>query len=78
MVAVISFIVFAGALASSIGVIAAMVAPQWHRIVSLAMGRRETTFAPLAVLAVAERRIMVRGWAAQPVPAAFSRMREAA
>ena len=78
MVAVISFTIFAGALAVSIGVIAMMIAPQWQRIASLATGHREMGFAPLATLAVAERRIAVRRWAAQPVPPAFSRMREAA
>ena len=78
MVAVIGFTVFAGAMALSIGVIAMMVAPQWQRIMSLATGHREVGFAPLATLAVAERRIAVRRWAAQPVPPAFSRMRAAA
>ena len=78
MVAVISFMVFAGALVASLAVIATMVGPQWRRIVSLAIGHVEPDFAPLATLAVAERRIAVRRWAAQPVPPAFNRMREAA
>ena len=78
MVAIVSFVVFSGALAASMAVIATMVAPQWQRISSLALGRVEVNFAPLAQLAVAERRIAVRRWASQPVPAAFSRLREAA
>ncbi|WP_174292442.1 hypothetical protein [Sphingomonas bacterium] len=76
--AIIGFIVFAGALALSIAVIALMVVPQWQRIALLAMGNMETGFAPLERLAVAERRIAVRRWAAQPIPPAFIRLREAA
>ena len=78
MVAVISILVFAGALALSVGVIAAMVAPQWRRIARLASGQVEQGFAPLHTLALAERRIAVRRWAAAPVPAPIRRMREAA
>ena len=78
MVAVISFMVFAGALGVAIAVITAMVAPQWRRIVALATGHTEIGVAPLATLAVAERRIAVRLWAATPIPPAFNRMREAA
>ena len=78
MVAVVSFVVFSGALAASVTVIAMMIAPQWQRIGALLMGRQESEFAPLATLAIAERRIAVRRWASQPVPAAFSRLREAA
>ena len=78
MVAVVSFIVFSGALAVSVSVIAMMVVPQWQRIASLAIGQEEADFAPLATLAVAERQIAVRRWANQPVPTAFNRLREAA
>lgn len=78
MVAVLSFFVFAGSLAMAVGVIAAMVTPQWRRIVSLAAGNAEAGFAPLATLAVAERRIAVRRWASNPMPPAFNRLREAA
>jgi hypothetical protein len=78
MIAVISILVFAGALALSIGVIGMAVGPQWHRIVRLAMGNVETSFTPLGTLALAERRIAVRRWASAPVPAPIRRMREAA
>lgn len=78
MVAVLGFIVFAGAFLVSCAVIAMMVAPQWRRILSLATGHREEMFAPLAQLAVAERRIAVRRWASRPVPPAISRLRAAA
>ena len=78
MVAVVSFIVFSGALAVSMSVIAMMVVPQWQRIVSLAMGQEEADFSPLATLAVAERRIAIRRWANQPVSVALNRLREAA
>ena len=76
MVAIVSFFVFAGALAMSVAVIATMVGPQWQRIVRLAMGHAEPAFMPLAQLAVAERRIAVRRWAARAVP--VSRWSEAA
>ena len=78
MIAVVSILVFAGALALSIGVIAMAVGPQWRRIARLATGQVETSFAPLTQLARAERRIAVRRWASAPVPAPIHRMREAA
>lgn len=78
MIAVVSILVFAGALALSIGVIAVAVGPQWGRIARLAMGDVETSFAPLQQLARAERRIAVRRWASAPVPAPLRRMRGAA
>jgi len=77
MVAILSTMIFAGALATSIGVIAAMIAPQWRRIASLATGHLEPSFTPLRTLAIAERRIAVRRWAAAPAPVA-GRMRAAA
>ena len=78
MVAILSVLIFGGALATSIGVVAAMMVPQWRRIASLASGHLEPSFAPLRSLAIAERRIAVRRWASAPVPAAAARLRAAA
>lgn len=78
MVAVIGSLVFAGAFALSVFVIAAAVAPQWRRILRTAMGQPEAGFAPLRELVQAERRIAVRRWASVSVPAPYSRSREAA
>ena len=78
MVAFLGFVVFAGAFVTAAWVIAMMVAPEWRRIVSLATGHAQPSFAPLAQLAVAERHIAVRRWAARPVPAAINRLRAAA
>jgi hypothetical protein len=78
MIAILSTLIFAGAFAASVVVLAAMVAPQWRRIVRLAAGNEEASFAPLRTLAIAEHRIAVRRWAAAPVPVAVSRMRAAA
>lgn len=79
MVAVISTLVFAGALALSVGVIALSVGPQWRRIVRLAFGQPDERFAPLSTLVLAERRIAVRRWStAAPVPAAIRRLHAAA
>lgn len=78
MVAVMSMLVFAGAFGLSAAVIALAVGPQWRRIVRLAMGQVETGYAPLHRLALAERRIAVRRWASNPVPAPLRRMHEAA
>lgn len=69
MMTVLSVVVFMGAFASAIGVIALSVAPQWRRIARLAMGHVEQPFAPLTVLSHAERRIAVRRWSATPGPA---------
>lgn len=68
MVAVMAFLVFSTAMAVAIGVIAAMVAPQWRRMLRLAAGHVEPEFQPLSALASAERRIAVRRWAAGRVP----------
>ena len=76
MVAMIDMMIFAGAFATSIAVIAAMVAPQWRRIARLAMGQVEPSFTPLAQLAIAERRIAVRRWATSTP--SVNRLREAA
>lgn len=78
MVAVVGFMVFAAALAVSVGLVAATVAPQWQRIVRLAAGNLEPEFQPLSTLASAERRIAVRRWVAGRVPPAGRRMRAAA
>ena len=68
---VLSFMVFAGAFAVAGMMIVSAIAPQWDRIVRLAMGNVEPAFQPLRTLAVAERRIAVRRWASTsaPVPA---------
>ena len=78
MVAVLSLLVFGGAFAAAIVVIASSIAPQWERIMSLASGHVEQSFSPLAQLASAEQRIAVRRWASAPVPAPLRRLREAA
>ena len=78
MVAVLGTMIFGGALATSVAVIAASIAPQWQRILALAAGRIEPNFAPLAELATAEQRIAVRRWASAPLPAPLLRLREAA
>lgn len=78
MVALVSILIFTGAFAAAVGVIAITVAPQWRRIVRLMDGHVEPAFTPLAHLATVERRIAVRRWAATPVPAAVRRLREAA
>ena len=60
---VLSFAVFAGAFAVAGTTIVTSLAPQWNRIVRLALGNLEPAFQPLQTLAVAERRIAVRRWA---------------
>ena len=78
MVAVMSMVVFVGAFALSASVIALAIGPQWRRIVRLAIGQAEHGYAPLHQLALAERRIAVRRWASNPVPAPLRRLHEAA
>lgn len=78
MVAVLDMLIFGGAFVAAFAAIAAAVAPQWERILTLASGRVEPTFAPLAALATAEQRIAVRRWASAPIPAPLYRLREAA
>jgi hypothetical protein len=75
MVAMVSILIFAGALALSIGVIVATVAPQWRRIIRMMDGHVEPAFTPLAHIASVERRIAVRRWAlgSTPSPAQPSR-----
>ena len=70
--------IFTGAFILSITVIYAMIAPQWRRILNLAAGNPERSFAPLQTLAIAERRIAVRRWASAPVPVAMRSLREVA
>ena len=76
MMTVLSVLVFMGAFASAVAVIALSVAPQWRRIARLAAGHVEQPFAPLTALAHAERRIAVRRWATTAAPA--PRLRAAA
>ena len=71
MMALVSMMVFVGAMALACAVMWATVAPQWRRISLLASGGVEQPFHPLATLAIAERRIAVRRWAAAPVPASI-------
>lgn len=78
MMAVLGVLVFAGAFAVSAGVIVHAVAPEWRRILRLAAGQVEPSFAPLTRLAVAERRIAVRRWAALPVSPHLPPLREVA
>ena len=78
MMTMMSILVFAGAFAVSIGVIATAIGPQWRRSVRLTMGQIEQSFAPLKRLASAERHIAVRRWASAPIPASIKRLREVA
>lgn len=78
MMMLVSMLVFTSALAASLAVIATSVAPQWRRILRLAAGHPEAPFSPLAHLATVERRIAVRRWASDPVPAPLARLRAAA
>jgi len=71
MMALIGTLIFIGAMALSVAMIATTVAPQWRRIMRLASGRVEAGFMPLATLAQAERRIAVRRWAAAPALATY-------
>lgn len=76
MIAVVSVLVFVGALVTALSVITMMVAPQWRRILHLASGHVEPAFTPLSQLVVAERRIAVRRWSAMSpayVPVRYSR-----
>lgn len=75
MMTVVSTLIFSGALALSFAAIAMAVGPHWRRIVRLAMGHVDTGFAPLEQLALAERRIAVRRWAAGSAPASIHRLR---
>ena len=75
---VLSFMVFAGAFAVAGMMIVSSIAPQWDRIVQLALGNVEPAFQPLRTLAVAERRIAVRRWASTTAPSSARRWNAAA
>jgi len=74
----VSTLVFVGAATASFGTLATTVAPQWRRILRLASGQVEQPFAPLAQLAITERRIAVRRWASDSAPSPVVRWRAAA
>ena len=78
MMALMSMMVFTGAMALALMAIWSTVAPDWRRIVRLAAGQMEQPFQPLGVLTQAERRIAVRHWATASVPAVVRRSRAAA
>jgi len=75
---VLSFMVFAGAFAVAGMMIVSSIAPQWDRIVRLALGNVEPAFQPLRTLAVAERRIAVRRWASTTTSSSARRWNAAA
>lgn len=77
MMALVSMLVFVGAMALAWAVMWTTVAPQWRRIALLASGGVEQPFRPLATLVLAEQRIAVRRWAAAPVPAPIRQLRAA-
>lgn len=76
MMVVVSIVVFAGALATALAVIAFAVGPLWSRILRVIAGQADRGFAPLEQLVRAERRIAVRRRASLPAPA--RRLREVA
>ena len=76
MTAMIGTVLLVGAMALAMTAIWVSIAPQWRRILRLAAGHVEQPFQPLEALALAERRIAVKRWAATPAPAV--RMRAAA
>lgn len=76
MMTVVSMMVFAGALTTSIAVIALAIGPRWSRILRVAAGLPDRSFAPLERLALAERRIAIRRRVSMPAPA--RRLREVA
>ncbi|AXJ96391.1 MULTISPECIES: hypothetical protein [unclassified Sphingomonas] len=78
MVAIVSVLIFAGALALSFGVIVATIAPKWQRIVRMMDGHVEPAFTPLAHIASVERRIAIRRWASTSAPTIAHRSRAAA
>ena len=78
MMTLVSLLIFSGAMFTSVAVIAMTVAPQWRRIIRLAAGHVEQPFTPLGHLRIAERRIAVRRWASDPIPASIVRLSVAA
>ena len=77
MMMVVSALVFAGAMTLSLAAMWLTVAPQWQRVLRLASGQADRPFHPLEQLALAERRIAVRRWAATPAYAPVRRLRAA-
>lgn len=75
---VLSFMVFAGAFAVAGMMIVSSVAPQWDRIVRLALGNLEPAFVAVPVRTVAERRIVIRRWAPTSAPLPVHRRNAAA
>jgi NADH:ubiquinone oxidoreductase subunit 6 (subunit J) len=76
--AVLSILVFAGALVLSVAMIAMAIGPQWQRIVRLAMGHVEPAFTTVGTVMVADRRITVRRWASAPTLVSSRKWRAAA
>lgn len=69
MTALLAIAIFSGGMGVACWAIGGTVVPSLDRISDALLGRRPAGFAPLAQLAVAERRIAVRRWAAaSPVP----------
>ena len=63
MMQFVGTVVFSGAAAAAGMTVWASVAPQWRRIVRLAVGMPDTEYAPLTQLVLAEHRIAARRWA---------------
>lgn len=78
MMAVVSFAVFAGALAMSAYALSATITPRFDRILGALRKQVPEDRHPLAALVRAEQRIAVRRWAAQARPAPSYRTRAAA
>ena len=76
--AVLSILVFVSAFGLSVAMIATSVAPQWQRIVRLAMGHVEPAFTTVGTVMVADRRITVRRWASAPTLVSSRKWRAAA
>jgi len=76
MMEIVSIVVFASALVTSVAVIAFAIGPRWSRILRVAGGQNDRGFAPLERLVQAERRIAIRRRASLPVP--VRRLREVA
>ncbi len=65
---VVGMVVFSGAAGLAGSTIWSSVAPQWRRIVRLATGIPDVSYAPLSQLVQAERRIDVRRWSSLARP----------
>lgn len=67
--AILTSMVFLGALATAMGMIAMSIVPQWRRIASLASGRVELPpFAATLTPTTEQRRVAVRRSAVTPAP----------